>query len=290
MESFKIIHSYQDQASLRRSFNALATEIFGISFENWYQNGFWTDQYNPYSVCVKDKIVANVSVSRMRFQTKHGERNFLQLGTVMTDPAYRKQGLIRRLIERIEADYKGKTDGYFLFANDSVLDFYPKFGYRSAAMYGASKAVHIKNTATAEKFPMKEKSDWDAFGKIIRASTVQSALDMRGNAELPLFYLSGWMQDAVYFIRGIDAFAVAEIEGSTLLLSAVFSEKQVDLNRVIEAFGNEITEVRLGFTPLDLGGWQMSPAEEADTTLFVKGEGFKDWEAERLIFPPLTHA
>ncbi|WP_165778752.1 hypothetical protein [Leptospira perolatii] len=28
------------------------------------------------------------------------------------------------------SDYEGKVDLFFLFANESVLDFYPKFGFR----------------------------------------------------------------------------------------------------------------------------------------------------------------
>ena len=56
-------------------------------------------------------------------------KNYIQLGTVMTAPPCRKQGLSRFLMEEIKKDWEGRCDGMYLFANDTVLDFYPKFGF-----------------------------------------------------------------------------------------------------------------------------------------------------------------
>lgn len=63
-----IIKNYRDNAKLRRSFNALAGKTFGLNFEDWYQNGFWGDDYNPYSVVLNVEVVANVSVNRTNLQ------------------------------------------------------------------------------------------------------------------------------------------------------------------------------------------------------------------------------
>ena len=44
----QIIKSYRNQDTLRHSFNALAGKTFeGLNFEPWYQNGYWSDSYNP---------------------------------------------------------------------------------------------------------------------------------------------------------------------------------------------------------------------------------------------------
>ena len=105
MSSIEILKDYRENAELRHSFNELAKKTFGLNFEDWYQNGYWTDKYNPHSI---------------------------QLGTVMTDEAYRNRGLIRLIMEDIEKEYADKADGMYLFANDSVLSFYPKFGFVAA--------------------------------------------------------------------------------------------------------------------------------------------------------------
>ena len=36
-----VIKNYKDNDALRKSFNELAMKTFDISFEDWYQNGYW---------------------------------------------------------------------------------------------------------------------------------------------------------------------------------------------------------------------------------------------------------
>ena len=47
---YRMVKGYRDNDLLRGSFNELAKETFGLNFEDWYQNGFWSDSYEPYSV------------------------------------------------------------------------------------------------------------------------------------------------------------------------------------------------------------------------------------------------
>ena len=53
---YSIQKHYRDDPALRRSFNDLAGKTFGLDFENWYQNGFWGDAYDPYSVVVDGQV------------------------------------------------------------------------------------------------------------------------------------------------------------------------------------------------------------------------------------------
>ena len=39
------VKDYKKDDGLRQSFDALAKKTFGISFEDWYQNGCWDDNY-----------------------------------------------------------------------------------------------------------------------------------------------------------------------------------------------------------------------------------------------------
>ena len=65
----------------------------------------------------------------MDFKVFGEEKQYIQLGTVMTHPDYRKKGLSRVLTNKAIADYREKCDLIYLFANSSVLNFYPKFGF-----------------------------------------------------------------------------------------------------------------------------------------------------------------
>ena len=60
---YEILSNYRKNDELRASFNQLAEKTFGLSFEGWYQSGFWNDKYIPYSVLSDGKIISNVSVN-----------------------------------------------------------------------------------------------------------------------------------------------------------------------------------------------------------------------------------
>ena len=96
---YEIVKNYRANDALRRSFNSLAEKTFGLNFENWYQNGFWGDNYNPYSVVIDGQVVANVSVNRTDLVMDGARRQLLQLGTVMTDERYRNRGYIRAIMQ-----------------------------------------------------------------------------------------------------------------------------------------------------------------------------------------------
>lgn len=311
-EDFKIIKDYRQDEPLRNSFNTLSKSTFGLDFEDWYRNGYWTDKYNPYSIVMDNEVVANVSVNRMEFESHGKTRKYLQLGTVMTDPKYRHQGLIRRLMLEIEKDYLGKVDGIYLFANDSVAGFYPKFGYRVGTEYrytqeisrpiGADGAAQtspaqedphtlpVQVVTPARPVPMNSKEDRAILEEAIDHSAGNSAFDMKNNKELIMFYVTKFMQSSVYFVESECAYVIAEPEEAELFLHAIYSPEPVYASRVIEAFGEGIRKLTFGFAPLNHKNCQIEELHEENTTLFVKGRGF-DWlEQKKYMFPTLSHA
>lgn len=74
MEFYKFVKDYRDNPVLRSSFNRLAEKTFCLDFEPWYQHGFWTEKYNPYSIVYNGEVVSSISVSQMEF-TKNGEKS-----------------------------------------------------------------------------------------------------------------------------------------------------------------------------------------------------------------------
>lgn len=290
MKEYEVIKDYRRDDALRASFNALAGKTFGIDFEDWYQNGYWTDAYNPHSIVIDGKIAANVSVNHTDFVRKGERLRLIQLGTVMTGEEYRNRGLIRQIMETIEADYADKADGIYLFANDSVLDFYPKFGFREAQEYQYDKTLHTRRERTMERVPMERKEDWDKVERAVKESVCNGAFDQAGNSSLIMFYLTKYMRENVYCEKNLEVYVVAETEGKSLLLHQVFSRREADLAKVTAAFGKEIERVSLGFTPKNPEEFECSLLKEEDTTLFVKGKAFDDFDRERMRFPVLARA
>ena len=284
----RIESDYRENEVLRNSFNELAGKTFGLNFEGWYRNGFWKDNYNPYSVIEDGKVVSNISVNACNMNYKGNVVRLIQLGTIMTDPDYRGRGYSRALMERILEDYRDKVDGIYLFANDSVLDFYPKFGFRVRKEYQYSKQVVNEGDCTACLLSMSDQKDWDKMVQILGNTRQNSAMYMVDNSGLYMFYLSQFMRENTFYIEECDSYVIAEVEDDTLILHAILGKAVPD--QVIAAFGKDIEQVILGFTPLDAGGFEKNELVEEDTTLFVQGRFFDETEKEDFMFQAITHA
>lgn len=286
---YEIVNNYRTNDDLRRSFNALSEKTFGLNFENWYQNGFWSDDYNPYSVLIDGQVVANVSVNRTDMVIDGKRRKLLQLGTVMTDDRFRNRGYIRAIMQQIDKDHPD-ADGVYLFANDSVVEFYPKFGFHISHEYEYSKTICATGECRMEQITMDTPEKWALLNQAMEDNQFHCGCHMVGNPGLIFFYVSQFMQECTYYCKELDTWVVAEREDDALLIHNVFATQPVDLSDVINAFGAGIARVTLGFTPADATGWSKNLIGQDDCTFFVKGHTFDDFEEKGLRIPSLSHA
>src|SRR5262245_36571263 len=109
-----------------------------ISFRRWAACGGWDAGYRAFALADGERIVANASLTQVDLVLHGRPVRGWQLGAVGTDPAYRRRGLQRSVLTRLLAQCP-PDDLIFLFANDSVLDFYPLFGFerRREELFGA---------------------------------------------------------------------------------------------------------------------------------------------------------
>ena len=328
-----IVKNIRDDAGLRSSFNRLAEKTFELNFENWYQNGYWKDNYIPYAAVREGQVVANVSVNPMAFSENGVTRHYIQLGTVMTDPAFRGQGLCRLLMEAVEKDWADRAEAIYLFANDTVLDFYPRFGFRrvqesrffaplSACAPEAFASVSKSPDTTpvpgtvpdkpAVLVPMTDPANRAALERAILSGVPQGSFDMAGNPGLILFYASQFLTENVWYLPACDAWVIAEEEGDTLLLDAIFAPAPVDPREAAallavpfcERFpqtARGLSRLECGFTPIgadeadvrseeNSSAWEVRPLENDDDALFIKGNLAKTFAQEKRRFPILSHA
>lgn len=285
---YEIKKHYRHDEALRHSFNALAEKTFGLNFENWYRNGFWGDSYDPYSVVEDGKVVANVSVNRTDMVIGGQRKRLVQLGTVMTEESHRNRGLIRAILAEVERDCAG-ADGMYLFGNDSVVDFYPKFGFRRGKEYIYTKAVAVEGPCQMKNIPMDGPEAWAKLAAAMEKSTFRSGCDMVDNPGLIFFYVSQFMSGCVYYSENLDAWAIAGLEDGNLTLHNVFGG-DLSIDTLAAAFGSQVRTVTLGFAPADPAGWRVEEFHEEDCTFFVKGTLFEDFEKKNLRIPTLAHA
>lgn len=50
-------NSIKDNETIRKSFDELSQKTFGLSFEDWYKDGYWKDAYIPYVLLHNNQVV-----------------------------------------------------------------------------------------------------------------------------------------------------------------------------------------------------------------------------------------
>ncbi|GAA4268198.1 GNAT family N-acetyltransferase [Hyunsoonleella aestuarii] len=290
--NYGFVKDFKYKPEIRASFNDLTQAIFEFNFENWYLNGYWNDNYIPYSLLHKKKVISNVSVSKMEFIIANEKKVGVQIGTVMTHKEYRHQGLSQFIMEHVINEWKEQSDFVYLFANDSVLDFYPKFDFEIIDEYQYSKQLNTSNTlnSSLKKLNIDVKFDRELFLSILNDTSPIAKVSMQNNTSLIMFYCSSYKKNSIYYLEKLNTAIIMDIKDNTLYLSDVFSKEPVQLNDVIQIITNDtIKRVILGFTPLDEAGYDRSLIKTGDTLFVMKGMAnyFKNnyWR-----FPVLSHA
>ncbi|AJQ27946.1 hypothetical protein JBW_02602 [Pelosinus fermentans JBW45] len=290
-KNYTYASDYKDNDVLRGGFNRLTKQTYGFDFEQWYQDGYWGNSYIPHSVLDGEMLVANVSISIINFSVLEKNKRYIQIGTVMTDQRYRNQGLSRFLMEKIIDQWEENCDLIYLFANDSVIDFYPKFGFSPINEYQYYKqATYIKHSFNVIPLDMSvDKNRQLVFAKALQAASL-SKIAMQSNASLIMFYLTSFMKNHVYYIEEIDTVAVAEYDENILCIHDVFGRQDV-LEEVVNIMLTEnVQKVILGFSPCNDTSYNIELLKEEDTTLFVKGNDMKIFSDNKIRFPILSHA
>ena len=234
-------------------------------------------------------MAANVSVNRMDFQLDGRRRTYLQLGTVMTHPDYRGMGLSRFLMEWILQNWSDRCDGIYLFANDTVLDFYPKFGFLPA-----EEAQVFFPSSPQQPIPLRRinpdnPKDRALLIQSYRRSNPFSAFSMENNEGLLLFYALGPFRHFLYTPPEENAVAILEEDGDTLFCHELLGEWSGSLFQTLNRLTQpHIRKIGLGFTPKDtLPGQIWQPGEDH---LFVLGKKENPFAARKLFFPLISHA
>ena len=288
-KEYTYLTNIKDNQKLRQSFNALSEKTFGLNFDPWYENGYWGEQYIPHVLLDRDRVVANVSVNIIDTLWKNQSKRYIQLGTVMTDCEYRQRGLSRWLIERILETYKEECDAIYLFANDSALDFYPKFGFVKRNQYQCQIPI-IPKVGQLRLLDMSSKEDKALLIEKYRKSNPFSALPMEENVGLLMFYCSQFLKDNVYYIEKYDAIVIMEQEDENMICYDIFCDANNDLENLLSTIARAQTKnILLGFTPKKSDSYENFILKGEDT-LFVLEEAEDIFAGNKIMFPLLSHA
>ncbi|MBT3320265.1 MAG: GNAT family N-acetyltransferase [Clostridia bacterium] len=289
--TYRYAYDFKKNPDLRATFNALTSDTFGFSFEQWYQDNNWSYRYIPYTLFDGEKAVSNVSVSMLDFLVLGEPMKFVQIGTVMTDPNYRGKGLSRFLMEKVMDEWRDNCDLIYLFANDEVVDFYPKFDFVTANEHQHCADINSKNAApNATKLDLTIEHDMTLLQNCIQNADPISQIAMQDGDFLIMFFATYIMQKNIYYIEALASVVFADYADDTLRIHDVFCPKGTSLTAIIDALAtSSIQKITLGFTPTDTTPFDCTLLQKEDTTLFVERGKDALFTNEKVMFPTLSH-
>jgi len=273
---YRLIENYRGNKNYVNKYFQFISVIFpSISFSKWYEKGFWTDKYIPVSLLNDDRIVSSASIALMDIIINDNKYKAAQIGAVGTLPEYRRQGLSRQLMEHILDRYKEKVDFFFLYANDSVLNFYPKFGFRNVK----------ENIFIFESIPLREK-----FGvrklNITKSEDYSLLLDLLHNrkpvtkifgaenyAFITMWHILNLYREDMFYLEEENAIVVKKESGDTLNILEIFFAELFDLEKALPKLieSDSIKQIKFYFPPDQLS-FQFQKRVEEDTGLFILGD------------------
>ncbi|MDT2831781.1 GNAT family N-acetyltransferase [Vagococcus carniphilus] len=234
MSYYQMSHNIKGIEQLRKSFNELAMETFGISFERWYELGYWQENYIPHAFIKDNEVIANASITKSELVINEQPYQVIQIGTVMTKKEYQGQGLSRKLMEAIIEDYQEKIDFIYLFANETVLEFYPKFGFKRVDELSVSiDASQVKNRKTGIETCDFQKQREELENRVKRRLTNHLTTYDKENVSLSLFYFSTVFSECLYYISELDVFLTFEVEEKELHLYDVLMTEDVSFQEIL---------------------------------------------------------
>lgn len=280
--------SYQKHDELRNSLNILAQKTFGgLSFDKWYHQGYWNENCVPYSLFENQKCLANIFVNIFHISVHHEKKRYVQLGTIMTDSEYRNKGLSRFLMGEVLNDWQNNCDALFLYANNAVVDFYPKFGFREEQEYQYSLPIS-KVTGNMRKLDIENDGDKKLLFEKCRFPNPFSSIKMLDSADLIMFHCIMFQKNNIYYVPKYDAVVVAEQDGEILFCLDIFCEEGNNFNDIVSIVANgNCNKTVLGFTPKDTCDYKVTLLKEDDTHLFVMQNKDSIFQRSKLMFPML---
>ncbi|CAG9614720.1 hypothetical protein BACCIP111899_03953 [Bacillus rhizoplanae] len=248
MKTYKFIKDYKNNNNYRLSFNNLAKKTFGIDFEEWYQQGFWNENYICYSYVYNNEVISNVSLNTMELIIDGKIQKAIQIGTVMTDPEYRRQGLAYQLLSKVLADYDHLYDLYFLAADAEAVPLYQKCGFTPNDENQC--VIDLKGYQLIDEPLEKCIVPPNMMLEIKKQSQPHSnILSARGDEHVLMFYYTLGFRDLVHRPQD-DVYTIFKIDGDQLHLYDILSPRKVNLQELVELITpKNVNTVVCHFTP-----------------------------------------
>ena len=264
--NMQILFCNGNDKKYERLLNNLLKPIF-LDFQFWYDLNLWDSSYESYSILENDEIVSNVCVFKTNVLLNCKQYQALSIGAVATKSEYRGKGYSRLIMEHIINKYPNVP--MYLSANETVIDFYPRFGFERVFEKLPTAQFKIHSEVEPRKISFDNPKIWDY---VYKRKNHSSKLDCLNTASVNMFHIHlGYLKDCIYYIPELDTIIIATQKETVLKIIGVFSLRDVTFENLAKYLPfKDVSIIEFGFTPYwnDLE-FEMTPYET--DPLFVKG-------------------
>lgn len=282
-----------------KALDKLTEEIFSINFKKFYDQGYFNNQIHFYSLMFEDIAVAHVTATEQTVSIKNGKEydkyQLLQIGTVCTAPKFRGLGLSKWLLNKVINKWQEKCDAIYLYANDSVLNYYPKFGFCKIDEHIVQRSIlneRLPIENTFRKIETSSETDLNLLKEIMLSCVPMHKLHYLNSLNLNMLYLDTLQLFAgkVYYSSTHQTVVILEErEEDELVVADLFTINPcLNIKSVLLELCHEgYKSIKLIFTPEDCSEWEIIPFKEDDSTLMVYGASEAMIESLPLTVPYL---
>jgi GNAT superfamily N-acetyltransferase len=291
MKENNIIEDYANDKNLINEFHNFISEVFpSISFKDWYLKGFWQKNYIPYSIIESGKIISNVCVAVMSLKLNGQKINAIQIGAVGTLPEYRNKGLSRILMNYVLDKYEKHTDLFFLFANETVMDFYPKFGFSHVEERIFLLDTNIpKSNDSARKLNINIESDYNILLNLVNnRMNLSNKFGAEEYGSITMWHVLNLHLVDLYYLEEEDIIIIKMEKDNVLHIFDVIFRTSFDFQIVLPKIisSNSVKIIKYYFSPDQLN-YKYNKTIIDDSGLFIRGEF--NMSGELLKFPETAH-
>jgi GNAT superfamily N-acetyltransferase len=255
--------------------------VFGFSFSPWLERKLWDERYESYSIIENGKMLSNVCIFKAELVVSGEIIRANRFGAIATRKDSRGRGLSRRFMEHVLSLYPGTPS--YLSANPSVIEFYPRFGFRQIQTHRPEIAIKINNAAKAVKLELDDPIFTDFLhGREIFSNIV----DCKNTQTVQIFNLLMEYDEDIYFLPEPDVIVIAQQNENRLFLADVLAKKPIIFERIVQMLPFDGVEtVEFGFCPdwLDVEPMWV-PENMTDEPFFIRG----NWNLPKNFRFPVT--
>jgi GNAT superfamily N-acetyltransferase len=262
----------------REALYPLFDVVFGIPafmLKDYHNRGFWNPDYCPYTLFKKNCAVANVSVIPMQWIIDRELVTAAGIQSVMTHPAERGNGYMKKLMNTVLEDLKNTSSLIFLQTENPAL--YEKYGFEKVEEHifisEAYQNPSLKNSLLRKMdFTLEEDAEVirSCFAEQRPNSRIFSPVHYEHSLFLNLY--NPYFSEKTFYSVTLKALIVYEVQDKILKLYDVVGKSAINLADICNVIPEVFHRLEIYFTPDQLIPTHSLETKKKQGTLMVKGK------------------